>query len=128
MISKLFSSLRNAVTKRARGSATQHAGKRPRTATLHFETLEQRQLLAADMAEMLGDECLLIEFGSGEATKVRIVLQHLENPAGYIPIDISSSILEESAAVCASFFNAGWSVKMATSEKGICDWRCSTNC
>lgn len=51
-----------------------------------------------DMAARLGPECLLIEYGSGSSTKIRLLLDHLERPAGYVPIDISRDLLEQSAA------------------------------
>ncbi|MGH7907750.1 MAG: L-histidine N(alpha)-methyltransferase [Candidatus Binataceae bacterium] len=50
----------------------------------------------ARMAAMLGDNCLLIEFGSGSSLKTRLLLDHL-TPAAYIPIDISCEPLMESA-------------------------------
>jgi dimethylhistidine N-methyltransferase len=52
----------------------------------------------ADIAAQLGPDCLLFEFGSGSSTKTRILLDHLERPAGYVPIDISRELLLESAA------------------------------
>ncbi len=44
---------------------------------------------AAEIASVLGHDCLLIEYGSGSSLKTRILLDHLESPAGYVPIDIS---------------------------------------
>jgi dimethylhistidine N-methyltransferase len=52
---------------------------------------------ANDICDALGEDCLLIEFGSGSSLKTRIVLDHLHNPAGYLPIDISRSALAEAA-------------------------------
>jgi dimethylhistidine N-methyltransferase len=49
-----------------------------------------------DMAECLGPQCLLVEYGSGSSRKTRILLDHLERPAAYVPIDISRSALEAS--------------------------------
>lgn len=43
----------------------------------------------AEMAELLGDRCLLFEYGSGSSVKTRLLLDQLESPAGYVPIDIS---------------------------------------
>ncbi|HJR66752.1 MAG TPA: L-histidine N(alpha)-methyltransferase [Gemmatimonadaceae bacterium] len=48
---------------------------------------------AAEMAALIGPNALVIEPGSGEAIKVRVLLDHLENPAAYVPIDISAEQL-----------------------------------
>lgn len=56
----------------------------------------------AQMAECLGRNCLLIEYGSGSGTKTRILLDHLLErncePAAYLPLDISRQHLLQSAA------------------------------
>jgi dimethylhistidine N-methyltransferase len=52
---------------------------------------------ASDMAALLGERCLLIEYGSGSSTKTRTLLEHLRNPAGYVPVDISKEHLLSSA-------------------------------
>lgn len=46
-----------------------------------------------EMAELLGPRCLLIEYGSGSSTKTRLLLDALQDPAGYVPIDISKGQL-----------------------------------
>ncbi|MFQ5489206.1 MAG: L-histidine N(alpha)-methyltransferase [Phycisphaerae bacterium] len=51
-----------------------------------------------EMTACLGAGCLLIEFGSGSSTKTRMLLDHLEDPAGYVPMDISGDHLAETAA------------------------------
>lgn len=43
----------------------------------------------------LGEQCLLIEYGSGTAEKVRLLLEHCDHLAGFIPIDISEDHLKE---------------------------------
>jgi L-histidine N-alpha-methyltransferase len=48
---------------------------------------------AAEMAALIGPNAVVIEPGSGEATKVRVLLDHLEHPAAYVPIDISAEQL-----------------------------------
>ncbi len=53
---------------------------------------------AGEMASHLGPRCLLIEYGSGSSLKTRLLLDHLENPAGYVPVDISREHLLEAAA------------------------------
>jgi dimethylhistidine N-methyltransferase len=52
---------------------------------------------AGEMAKLAGERCLLIEFGSGSSRKTEILLERLEDPAGYVPIDISREHLLESA-------------------------------
>jgi dimethylhistidine N-methyltransferase len=52
----------------------------------------------AEMIELLGPSCLLIEYGSGSSTKARILLDHLREPAAYVPVDISCEHLLRMAA------------------------------
>jgi dimethylhistidine N-methyltransferase len=54
-----------------------------------------------EISAFLGNRCLLIEFGSGSSLKIRLLLEHLEEPAGYIPIDISAEHLMKSATALA---------------------------
>jgi dimethylhistidine N-methyltransferase len=53
------------------------------------------------ISSVLGRKCLLIELGSGSSTKIRLILDHLKEPAGYVPIDISAKHLMKSAALLA---------------------------
>ena len=48
------------------------------------------------MAGLLGPRCLLIEYGSGSSLKTRHLLDHLRDPAGYVPIDVSGEHLRRS--------------------------------
>jgi len=41
-----------------------------------------------EMVELLGPRVLLIEYGSGSSSKTRILLDYLDEMAGYVPIDI----------------------------------------
>jgi dimethylhistidine N-methyltransferase len=52
----------------------------------------------------LGSDVILIEFGSGNSQKTRILLDHLPDPAAYVPIDISQEKLTESAAAIAAAY------------------------
>ncbi len=52
---------------------------------------------ARDMAKWCGPGCRLVEYGSGAGVKIRLLLSELEDPAAYIPIDISKEILMSSA-------------------------------
>jgi L-histidine Nalpha-methyltransferase len=56
---------------------------------------------AAEMSAWLGEGCLLMEYGSGNSMKTRLLLDHLQKPAGYIPIDVSSEHLERCARALA---------------------------
>lgn len=47
------------------------------------------------IAERIGSDCLLIEYGSGNGEKVRLLLEHCDHLAGFIPIDISDEHLKE---------------------------------
>ena len=47
----------------------------------------------AEMADVIGPACTLIEYGSGTSLKTRLLLGALDEPAAYIPIDISRSHL-----------------------------------
>jgi dimethylhistidine N-methyltransferase len=48
---------------------------------------------ASDIAALAGPECALIEYGSGAGLKIRLLLDALERPVAYVPIDISSEQL-----------------------------------
>lgn len=49
-----------------------------------------------EIAGLLGEKVVLIEYGCGDCTKTRILLNHLADPAAFIPVDISR---EQLAAV-----------------------------
>jgi dimethylhistidine N-methyltransferase len=49
------------------------------------------------MAEAIGPGCCLIEYGSGSSLKTRVLLDHLQEPAAYVPIDISHGHLMRAA-------------------------------
>ncbi len=53
---------------------------------------------AHEMAERIGPNAIVIEFGSGSSTKTRILLDALLTPKAYIPVDISEELLLTSAA------------------------------
>ncbi len=56
---------------------------------------------AAEIAALAGPDVALIEFGSGAARKVRIVLDALDRPAAYVPVDISREFLKGEAEAVA---------------------------
>lgn len=86
----------------------------------YYPTRTERGILASnaeEMAESCGQNCVLIEPGSGSSEKVRLLLDAMK-PAAYVPMDISADFLEQSAiqlaeeypwlqvhAVCADFAN-----------------------
>ena len=49
-----------------------------------------------EIAESIGANAELVGFGTGAGTKARILLEHLENPIAYVPVDISKQRLVES--------------------------------
>ena len=51
----------------------------------------------AEMAEQIGPGVMLVEYGSGSSTKTRILLDHLDDPVAYVPVDISREHLQRSA-------------------------------
>jgi len=57
---------------------------------------------ATEMAQLLGPDCLLIEYGSGSSRKVRPLIDQLVSPAGYLAIDISRDHLRSSAETLAT--------------------------
>lgn len=56
---------------------------------------------ADELADALGSGCLLIEPGSGASLKTKLLLNALDAPAGYVPVDISRDFLLESAGTIA---------------------------
>lgn len=58
----------------------------------------------AAMAEALGRECLVVEYGTGSGIKTRMLLELLEDPVAYVPIDIATVALEGSALRLAQAF------------------------
>ncbi len=60
---------------------------------------------AAAMAARCGPRCLLVEFGAGSATKARLVLDRLDRPAGYVPVDVSGEHLRAAASALADDYD-----------------------
>lgn len=53
--------------------------------------------ISADVAALVGEGATVIEFGSGSSTKIRILLDALDSPLAYVPVDISREHLLMSA-------------------------------
>lgn len=56
---------------------------------------------ANEMAQHIGPEAALIEFGSGTSLKTRLLLDQLEHPLAYVPVDISREHLFTAAGALA---------------------------
>ena len=66
----------------------------------YYPTRTEIEILKAhigEIAEALGNDILLVEYGAGASTKTRILLDHLAAPAGYVPIDVSEDFLLQTA-------------------------------
>jgi dimethylhistidine N-methyltransferase len=58
----------------------------------------------AEIASQLGPNIELIGLGTGAGTKTRILIEALEKPAAYIPVDISEKQLRKSSALFRKIF------------------------
>jgi len=56
----------------------------------------------AEISEELGDELMLIEYGSGSSEKIKVLLDNIKGIKAYLPIDISLEHLVKSAAQIAT--------------------------
>jgi len=73
----------------------------------YYLTRAELQILdryCGDIARALGPNIELIGLGTGAGTKTRILLEKLEVPAAYIPVDISKKQLERSTASFRKIF------------------------
>lgn len=60
----------------------------------------------AEIVELIGTSCVLIELGSGSAVKTPLLLQHLADNAVYVPIDICEPNLLQSTQRLQAMFPA----------------------
>ena len=58
---------------------------------------------ADEITQEIGEDCLLIEYGSGSSEKIRILLENLR-PMAYVPLDISKEYLAAAAGALALEF------------------------
>jgi dimethylhistidine N-methyltransferase len=75
----------------------------------YYPTRTEHGILAGNIgsiAALCGPECLLVELGSGSSAKTRLLLNELDRPAGYVPIDISRTHLQHAAAALAAEYPA----------------------
>lgn len=64
----------------------------------YYPTRTELEILTAhvdEIAELAGPDVVLVEYGSGAGRKIRLLLDALERPAAYVPIDISGEQLHE---------------------------------
>ena len=52
---------------------------------------------AGEMGEQIGAGAMLVEYGSGSSVKTRYLLDGLEDPVAYVPVDISGDYLQSTA-------------------------------
>ncbi len=67
----------------------------------YYLTRTELQILRSGMAEIcaaLGRHVRLVEFGSGSSIKTQLLLEHLDAPAVYVPMDISPAMLSAAVA------------------------------
>jgi L-histidine N-alpha-methyltransferase len=66
--------------------------------------LEIMDLYADEMAQCLGPSIALVEYGSGSSVKTRRLLDRLETPEVYVPVDISRvQLLEVASAIARDY-------------------------
>ena len=51
-----------------------------------------------EIAARLGPDVLLLEYGSGSGVKTRLLLEHLQQPVAYVPVEIAHDALAASVA------------------------------
>lgn len=54
-----------------------------------------------EMAQHIGPDAALIELGSGTSLKTRLLLDHMDSPAAYVPVDIAREHLLNAAGLLA---------------------------
>ncbi|TAL98613.1 MAG: L-histidine N(alpha)-methyltransferase [Rhodanobacter sp.] len=59
---------------------------------------------AGSIADTLGSDVRLVEYGSGSGVKTRILLRHLHQPVSYVPVEISPEPLHRSVQRLAHEF------------------------
>jgi dimethylhistidine N-methyltransferase len=73
----------------------------------YYLTRTELSIMREQMAEMIslfGPNCVLIEYGSGSSTKTRRLLDSLQTPAAYVPIDISKEHLLHAVAALSTVY------------------------
>ena len=73
----------------------------------YYVTRTELQILKThgrDIAKQLGRGIELIGLGTGAGTKTRLLLDELEEPVAYVPVDISGEQLQQSSALFRKLF------------------------
>ncbi len=66
----------------------------------YYPTRTELAIMHASIREIstaVGPRCLLIEYGSGSSVKTSLLLEAMEEPVAYVPVDISREHLRQSA-------------------------------
>ncbi len=66
----------------------------------YYPTRTEIKIMSDNIEEIvsqIGEESLLVELGSGSSTKIRLLIEHLESLAAYVPVDISAEHLHKAA-------------------------------
>jgi L-histidine Nalpha-methyltransferase len=73
----------------------------------YYPTRTETRILqqhGTDIAHSIGNDALLVEFGSGSSIKTRLLLDRLPTLSAYVPVDISRShLLNAAQGICASY-------------------------
>lgn len=73
----------------------------------YYPTRTEQRVVTKNLsaiAELVGPEAAVIEFGAGSNTKARQLLHGLERPIAYVPVDISADYLADQQAELAEEF------------------------
>lgn len=73
----------------------------------YYPTRAEKEILtgsAFEIADLIGSDAFIIEPGAGVGEKIRLLLPYFENPAGYVPIEISKETLIDMTSEIASIF------------------------
>ena len=74
----------------------------------YYPTATERGIMDAclgEVADLVGVEASIIEFGAGSSAKIRQLLSSLHEPAVYVPVDISRDFLVAAAEDLAADFS-----------------------
>lgn len=72
--------------------------------TLMRDELAIMRAHAGEIATADGPDALVVEYGSGSGAKTRLLLEHLQTPVAYVPVEISRSALTASVDALRSDF------------------------
>lgn len=75
----------------------------------YYLTRTEREIMErhlSEMAALIGPRASIIEFGSGSSRKIRQLLDGLDEPIAYVPVDISAAYLSAMAEALAKDYPA----------------------